>query len=112
MSKTIYLKPRMSEKSYALSQGHNTYVFEVPTTINKMQVTQAVEAQFDVSVLSVRIANTKGKTKRTVRRRGKQVIGSDVDVKKAFVRLAEGQSIAIFPAEQEASKKSAQKEKK
>lgn len=112
MSKTIVLRPRVSEKAYALSQAENTYVFEVPGNVNKLQVSDAVSAQFDVVVADVRIANVKGKVKRSVRRRGKQVLGTDTDTKKAYVRLAEGQSIAIFPAEEDNKAQAAKKEKK
>jgi large subunit ribosomal protein L23 len=86
----------MSEKSYALSQKAQTYVFEVPKGENKMTVKAAVEAQFGVTVLDVNMLNVKGKEKRTVRKNGRSVKGTRSDVKKAYVVLKEGDSIAIF----------------
>ena len=46
----IVLKPRMSEKAYALSQSENTFVFDVPLNANKATVTDAVTKQFKVTV--------------------------------------------------------------
>ena len=99
MDKAMTLKPRVSEKSYALSQAHNVYVFQVPGDSNKLTVKKAVAAQFDVTVTGVKIANVKGKTKRTVRKGGKQNFGKRPDVKKAYVTLLAGESIAIFATE-------------
>ena len=55
---------------------------------------QAIEALFEVKVESVRTLNHKGKTKRTARGLGKRS-----DVKKAYVRLAEGHEIDFLGAE-------------
>lgn len=107
------LIPRVSEKAYGLSQTSSTYVFEVPKNANKLTVAAAVAAQFKVTVVDVNISNLKGKAKRTVRRGGRAVTGRDVDVKKAYVTLKSGDSIAIFASEEEAkSDKSDKKEKK
>ena len=101
MSKTLALKPRMSEKAYALSTALNTYVFDVPKTSNKLEVAKAVEAQFSVSVSNVRIIISKGKKARSIRIGGKaraNVIGQRSDVKKAYVTLKDGDSIPVFAA--------------
>jgi large subunit ribosomal protein L23 len=81
-----------------LSELNNVYVFEVTGTTNKHSVAKAVAAQFDVTVTKVNMANLKGKTKRTIRRGGRAVAGRQSDVKKAYVTLKEGDSIAIFQA--------------
>lgn len=113
MSKTMILRPRVSEKAYGLTQLRNTYVFEVPTDANKLTVGLAVAAQFNVTVEDVNIVNLKGKVKRTVRKGGRAVAGRDVDVKKAYVTLKAGDSITIFASEEEQSDdKPAKKEKK
>lgn len=112
MSKTMILRPRVSEKAYGMSQTSNTYVFEVPRDANKLTVALAVAAQFKVTVEDVNITNLKGKAKRTVRKGGRQIAGRDVDVKKAYVTLKQGDSIAIFVSEEEQKDKSAKKEKK
>ncbi|HSX46887.1 MAG TPA: 50S ribosomal protein L23 [Patescibacteria group bacterium] len=113
MSKSMILKPRLSEKAYGLSQNSNVYVFQVPGNANKLTIADAVADQFDVTVLDVNIMNTKGKVKRTVRRGGRQTFGSRSNVKKAYVLVKEGDLIAIFANEEDqAEDKPAKKEKK
>lgn len=112
MSKTMLLKPRVSEKAYAQSAATNTYVFVVPGDANKTTVAQAVEAQFGVTVTAVNITNVKGKVKRTVRKGGRQTLGKDSDFKKAYVGLKEGDSIVVFAAEDEAKNDKPQKKEK
>lgn len=105
MSKVMILRPRMSEKTYAQSQ-EQTYVFIVPKEANKHSVARAVEAQFEVTVTNVNILNQKGKAKRTISKGGRRVAnGSQNDIKKAYVTLAEGQSLPLFEAVEEADAK-------
>jgi large subunit ribosomal protein L23 len=110
MSKTLQLHPRVSEKAYASSQT-GVYVFVVPASSNKISVASAVQVQFDVKVLSVNISNLKGKPVRFYRK-GKFDDGSRSDIKKAYVRIAEGQSIPVFAAAEEAQSEPAKKTKK
>jgi large subunit ribosomal protein L23 len=101
MSKTIALKPRMSEKTYALSLTRNTFVFDVPTSTNKIQIADAVADQFDVKVKDVRIVVSKGKKARSIRLGGKarkMVMGKRPDTKKAYVTLKDGDTIPVFAA--------------
>lgn len=122
MPKSLELKPRMSEKAYALSQAHNVFVFDVPITTNKVEIARAIEAQFDVTVDTVRIIIAKGKKARSIRIGAKaraNVIGQRKDVKKAYVTLKEGNSIPVFAAldeqnkaEEKAAEKLAKKAKK
>ncbi len=114
MDKAMTLKPRVSEKSYALSQLRNVYVFQVPSDANKLTVKKAVSAQFDVTVTDVKIANIKGKTKRTVRKGGRQSFGKRADIKKAYITLKTGESIAVFASEDDkkTTDKSTEKSKK
>lgn len=99
MSKITAIRPRVSEKAYGMSQTNNVYVFEVPTDANKQMIAAAVAAQYDVTVETVNVMNVKGKVKRTVRRGGRQTLGARKDIKKAYVTLKEGDSIVIFPAD-------------
>ena len=95
--------PLISEKSYAQAQT-GTYVFNVPTTASKLAVKNAVAKQFNVTVTSITTAITKGKVKRTYRKGGAWTKGTRSDSKKAYIRLAEGQSIPMF-AEADKEKK-------
>ncbi len=113
MNSSISLKPRLSEKSYGLSQVRNTYVFDVPTDANKLSVASSVESQYKVAVIKVNIANISGKEKRTfLNRRGKFVRGTRNDVKKAYVTLKDGDKLPIFASEEEADAKAEKAAKK
>lgn len=106
MYKTIPLAPRLSEKAYGLSQTNNTYVFQVPEGVNKHDIARSVSAQFDVVVDRVNVANISGKAKRTVSQGGRRVAkGKRSGIRKAYVTLAEGQSLPIFEAVEEAEQK-------
>lgn len=114
----MVLKPRMSEKAYAQSHELNTFVFDVPKTANKFEIAKAVESQFSVSVENVKVLVAKGKTARSIRIGGvrKNVYGKRTDIKKAYVRLKEGDTIPVFAsideAEEKAKKAQAKAEKK
>ena len=112
MEKTIVLKPRLSEKTYKLSEVHNTYVVEVPASASRDLVAKAVQAQFGVTVASVNIVNVKGKAKRTVRKGGRPIMGKRSDFKKAYVTLKEGDKLPFFAEIEEAEKKAEEAAKK
>lgn len=111
MSKTMSLKPRMSEKAYAISMAENTYVFVVPMDANKASVTSAVSEQFGVTVEDVRTTVVKGKPKQAYRKRTRPVAGKRADLKKVYVRVKAGDKINIFGEEEKAAKKAAKTKK-
>ena len=83
----IIRNPLVSEKSTFVSQ-FNYYVFKVSNKSTKSQIKQAVEKLFDVKVLSVNTLNQNGKIKKF-----RNISGKRPDFKKAFVKLAEGNTI-------------------
>ena len=85
----VIVGPHITEKSTLLSEN-NAVVFKVANKATKPEIKAAVEALFSVSVVGVNTLNQKGKTKRW---KGKPYTRSDV--KKAIVRLTEGQSIDV-----------------
>lgn len=85
----IVLAPHITEKSTMLSET-NSVVFKVASKATKPEIKAAVEALFGVQVIGVNTIVTKGKSKRW---QGKPYQRSDM--KKAIVRLAEGQSIDV-----------------
>ena len=85
----VIRKPIITEKATMASEA-NAVVFEVAIDANKPQIKEAVEALFGVSVKSVNTTITKGKQKRF---RGQ--LGRRNDVKKAYVTLAEGNTIDV-----------------
>lgn len=109
MSKTLVLKPRVSEKAYGLSQARRTYVFDVPTSANKQTIAQAVNAQFGVTVQTVNVVTLKGKAKRTIRKGGRPIAGKQADTKKAYVVLKEGNTLPIYAAQEEDAKPAKEK---
>ncbi|MBK50150.1 MAG: 50S ribosomal protein L23 [Chloroflexi bacterium] len=86
----VLKKPVVTEKSTAMNQA-SRYVFEVDTRANKMDVKNAVQSAFNVTVLKVNIMNIKGKKKRFGPK-----ISKLPDRKKAIVTLSQGDSITIF----------------
>lgn len=81
--------PLVTEKATSAS-AFNQYAFRVPLWATKKDVQQAVQTLYKVEVESVNTLLQKGKVKRF---RG--IIGKRNDVKKAFVRLKEGQTLDL-----------------
>ena len=84
---SVIRAPRVSEKTVR-AQEHNQYAFEVATDGTKADIKAAVEKIFDVQVKSVNVVNVKGKNKAFRNRNGRRG-----DSRKAYVTLAEGQTI-------------------
>ena len=108
MSKTLAITPLINEKTYDLSKSKNVYVFDVPTSANKLEVLKAVKAQFEVEIKAVNIMNVKGKAKRTMSLTGKRSVnseGSRPSAKKAYVTLAKDQTCRFFESIDEAEEK-------
>jgi len=85
---TVLLAPHITEKTSLAMQNTNTYSFRVRRDSTKPEIKAAVELMFSVKVDGVQVVNETGKT----RRMGK-VTGRTQDIKKAYVRLAPGQTI-------------------
>lgn len=92
----LTLLPRLSEKTYRLSQESNTYVFDIPLNANKYSVKEAVESQFKVAVKNINIQRKSGKVKRSVRKRVQPTLGKEAETKRAYVTLGSGDKIAMF----------------
>jgi large subunit ribosomal protein L23 len=85
---TVLIAPHVTEKSSLAMQNHNQYTFRVRRDATKVDVKKAVQLMFDVQVRAVQIVNEPGKTRRFGGR-----IGRTQDSKKAYVSLAQGQTI-------------------
>lgn len=83
----VIRSPVITEKATMLSDK-NQFVFRVAVGATKPEIKESVEGLFGVSVVAVNTLVHKGKTKRF---KGRPGVRSDV--KKAYVQLAEGQSI-------------------
>ena len=84
----VLLAPHISEKSATQAELSGHHTFRVAPDATKREVRGAVEKLFGVEVVSVRVLNSKGKTKRHGARMGRRS-----DTRKAIVRIAEGQDI-------------------
>jgi large subunit ribosomal protein L23 len=89
-SRTVIIRPVISEKSYALI-AEGKYTFRVHERANKTQIAQAIEDAFGVTVASVRTAAGRPKPKR----RGLHY-GVTRGWKKAVVQLGPGERIELF----------------
>jgi large subunit ribosomal protein L23 len=89
--KDILIRPIVTEKSTTYLGTDQTYAFEVGLAANKVQVKRAIEKFYDVSVANVRTIVVRGKVKRFGRHNAKRS-----NWKKAYVTLAEGDSINLY----------------
>ena len=91
----ILIKPIITEKATEQSELNNCFTFVVNKLANKIEVKNAVEKAYGVSVKDVRtmIYPVKRKTKFT--KKG-VVAGMKGSYKKAIVQLAEGENIDFY----------------
>jgi large subunit ribosomal protein L23 len=88
-------KPVITEKMTALTEGLNRYGFVVDTNANKLQIKEAVENMYGVTVENINTMNYKGKHKTRYTKAG-WVQGRTNKFKKAIVTLAEGDVIDFY----------------
>lgn len=88
--RSIIIRPIITEHSYDV-MDNNVYTFEVARDANKIEIKDAIQKIFDVTVTKVNVMNVKPKPKR-VRYR----TGYTRNWKKAMVTLAEGDTIELF----------------
>ena len=86
----VLTKPTITEKSTILQES-GKYTFQVALKANKVEIKEAVEKSFDVTVLHVNITKIHGKRKRYGPRPAKMP-----DIKKAVVTLKPGDRINLI----------------
>ena len=87
----IIKRPILTEKGTIVRDEDNVYVFEVHRDANKVDVKAAIEKLFKVEVANVNTLIQPGKLKRVKFKSGKTR-----KIKKAYVKLAEGQTIDLY----------------
>jgi len=92
---SIIKKPVISEKSTALAEVANRYVFKVESSATKTEIKEAVEQLFKVKVKAVNTIVMHGKNKRAGRFEFKRS-----NWKKAIITLNPGQKIELFQVKQ------------
>ena len=88
----ILMEALLTEKATTLNI-RNQYLFKVYPSATRMQVADAVERTFGVSVTRVNMMNLKPKLKRDRTRRNR--LGSKGGMKKAVVTLKQGDAIDL-----------------
>jgi large subunit ribosomal protein L23 len=83
----------LTEKSNRLREG-NQVIFEVAQNANKIQIKDAIQKLFKVTVVDVNTMNYRGKERRMGRGYGKLQ-----NWKKAVITLKEGDQIQFFDSE-------------
>ena len=91
----IVKRPVISEKSTALAEVANRYVFEVASAASKPEIKNAIEQLFKVKVKAVNTIVMHGKNKRAGRFEYKRS-----NWKKAIITLIAGQKIELFQVKQ------------
>ncbi len=86
----VLVAPWITEASTAAAEL-NKYIFRVTRDATKKQVEKAIEALYQVKVISVRTINVGGKK----RMRGR-IEGKTASYKKAIVTVKAGESIDLF----------------
>lgn len=85
---SVLIAPHVSEKAARVAEAGNQVVFRVSRDATKPEIKAAVELMFEVKVDTVQVVNVAGKAKRFGGRPGRRS-----DFKKAYVKLAQGQTI-------------------
>ena len=91
----VLIKPIITEKMTADSELHNRYGFIVDPKANKIQIKDAVEATYGVSVKKVRTMNYGPTRKSRYTKTGIQH-GKTNAIKKAIIDVAEGDIIDFY----------------
>ena len=91
----ILIKPVITEKMTDESEKYNRFGFIVDRRANKLQIKDAVEKMYGVSVEKVRTMVYPGKAK-SRNTKGGVISGRTNSYKKAIVDVAEGESIDFY----------------
>jgi large subunit ribosomal protein L23 len=92
---SVIIKPVISEKANYLTDLRGSYSFLVDPKANKIQIKKAVEAAYGVKVADVNTMIYAPKVSSKYTKKGLQV-GKTNKLKKAVIKLAEGEVIDIF----------------
>ncbi len=91
----VLIKPILTEKANALQEKSRTFTFRVAKEANKLEIKNAVEGFYGVTVEDVRTIVVPGKNKSRFTKAG-FVKGRKPAYKKALVIVAEGESIDLY----------------
>jgi len=92
---SILIKPIITEKATTDSEMNNRFAFVVNNKANKIEIKDAVESAYGVSVEKVRTMNVRPDRRTRYTKTG-IVTGKTNAYKKAIVQLAEGETIDLY----------------
>ena len=92
---SILIKPVITEKATADSEMNNRFTFVVSNKANKIQIKDAIESAYGVSVTKVRTINVRPDRKTRYTKSG-MITGKTSAYKKAVVQVAEGETIDLY----------------
>ena len=91
----IIIKPIVTEKMTQLGEKLNRYGFRVQKNANKIEIKQAIEAMYDVTVTEVNTLIVAPKIKNRFTKSG-AITGKTSAYKKAIVTVKEGEQIDFY----------------
>lgn len=91
----ILLKPIITEKATDDSELYNRFTFMVESGANKIQIKNAVEDTYGISVDKVRTMNVRPDYQTRFTKEG-MLTGKTTAYKKAIVQVAEGDTIDLY----------------
>lgn len=91
----VLIKPVLTEKANAQQDKLRRYAFKVAKKANKLEIKKAVESFYGVTVTNVNTAVAPGKNKSRYTKAG-VINGRKPSYKKAFVTVAEGDTIDLY----------------
>ncbi|MBE7639651.1 MULTISPECIES: 50S ribosomal protein L23 [Salegentibacter] len=92
---SILIKPIITEKATGDSELNNCFSFVVDNKANKIEIKNAVEAAYGVSVEKVRTINVRPDRKTRYTKSG-MITGKTKAYKKALVQVTEGETIDLY----------------
>lgn len=90
----ILKKPLVTEK-YSGEEGANCFGFVVDKRANKLEIKNAIEKMYNVSVVNINTMVYAGKKRSRYTKSG-LLLGKTAAFKKAIVKLAEGETIDFY----------------
>jgi large subunit ribosomal protein L23 len=91
----VLIKPILTEKANAQQDKLRRYAFKVARKANKLEIKKAIQEFYGVTVTEVNTAVIPGKNKTRYTKAG-FVKGQKPAYKKAFVTVADGESIDLY----------------
>ncbi|MBS1626419.1 MAG: 50S ribosomal protein L23 [Bacteroidetes bacterium] len=91
----VLIKPILTEKANGQQEKLHRYAFKVNKKANKLEIKKAVEEFYGVTVTNVNTAVAPGKNKTRYTKAG-FIQGAKPSYKKAFITVAEGETIDLY----------------